>query len=158
MTKKYTNLYGFIHTVGDILILNGAYLVGYYFSFLSFDNFGDPKYLQLWIYLNIIYLLSANISGSLELYRNTRFSQIFNSLLKLFFFQIVLAFRLEKFANDKLGRILTCRVTRQMAGPQFRFRDLGEMKAKGFDKPDRVFALEEEVPPSREPTAEVDVP
>lgn len=71
---------------------------------------------------------------------------------------IVLAFRLEKFANDKLGRILTCRVTRQMAGPQFRFRDLGDMKAKGFDKADRVFALVEEVPPSREPTAEVDVP
>jgi Undecaprenyl-phosphate glucose phosphotransferase len=92
VTKKYTNLYGFIHTVGDILILNGAYLIGYYFSFLNFSNFGSAKYLQLWIYLNIIYLLSANISGSLELYRNTRFSQIFNSLLKLFFFQIVLAF------------------------------------------------------------------
>ena len=92
MTKKYTNLYGFIHTIGDVLILNGAYLIGYYFSFFSFDNFVSPKYLQLWIYLNIIYLLSANISGSLELYRNTRFSKIFNSLLKLFFFQIVLAF------------------------------------------------------------------
>jgi len=69
---------------------------------------------------------------------------------------IVLAFRLEKFANDDLGRILTCRVTRQMAGPRFRFRDLGEMKAKGFDKADRVYALEEELQQSREPTAELD--
>jgi len=68
---------------------------------------------------------------------------------------IVLAFRLEKFANDELGRILTCRVTRQMAGQRFRFRDLGEMKAKGFDRPDRVYALEEELPASTEPT-EVD--
>jgi class 3 adenylate cyclase len=71
---------------------------------------------------------------------------------------IVLAFRLEKFANDELGRILTCRVTRQMAGPQFQFRDLGEMKAKGFDKPDRVFALEGERLDSSEPAAEADVP
>ncbi len=59
---------------------------------------------------------------------------------------IVLAFRLEKFANDKVGRILACRVTQQMAGPRFRFRDLGLMTAKGFDKPDRVFALEGELP------------
>jgi adenylate cyclase len=57
---------------------------------------------------------------------------------------IVLAFRLEKFANDELGRILACRVTRQMAGSGFRFRDLGEMTAKGFDRPDRVYALDGE--------------
>lgn len=59
---------------------------------------------------------------------------------------IVLAFRLEKFANDEVGRILACRVTREMAGPTFRFRDLGEMTAKGFDQPDHVFALEGENP------------
>lgn len=59
---------------------------------------------------------------------------------------IVLAFRLEKFANDEVGRILACRVTRELAGPTFRFRDLGEMTAKGFDQPDRVFALEGENP------------
>lgn len=92
MTKKYYNLYGFIHTIGDILILNGAYLVGYYFSFVGFQHFGSSKYLQLWIYLNIIYLLSANFSKSHEIYRNTRFSKILNSLLQLFFFQIVLSF------------------------------------------------------------------
>ena len=55
---------------------------------------------------------------------------------------IVLAFRLEKFANARTGRILTCPVTHQMASATFEFRDLGQMMAKGFDKPDRVFALE----------------
>jgi adenylate cyclase len=55
---------------------------------------------------------------------------------------IVLAFRLEKFANAERGRILACRVTRQMAGTGLRFRDLGEMIAKGFDQPDRVYALD----------------
>ncbi|MCP4124445.1 MAG: undecaprenyl-phosphate glucose phosphotransferase [Bacteroidetes bacterium] len=92
MTKKYVNLYGFIHTIGDIVILNGAYLIGYFFSFLSFENFSSSKYLQLWIYLNIIYLLAVNFSGSLEIYRNTRFSKIFNSLTRLIFFQVVLSF------------------------------------------------------------------
>ncbi len=54
----------------------------------------------------------------------------------------ILAFRLEKFANDETGRILVCPATRAMACASFRFRDLGLMTAKGFDRPDHVFALE----------------
>jgi class 3 adenylate cyclase len=62
---------------------------------------------------------------------------------------IVLAFRIEKFANAETGRILTCPVTHQMASAQFEFRDLGMKQAKGFDTPDRVFALEYERPAAR---------
>jgi hypothetical protein len=55
---------------------------------------------------------------------------------------VVLAFRLEKFATDATGPILTCPVTKLMASQAFTFRDLGTMHAKGFDQPDHVFALE----------------
>jgi class 3 adenylate cyclase len=55
---------------------------------------------------------------------------------------IVLAFRLEKIAGESVGRILACHMTRAMAGPAFRFHDLGEMTAKGFDRLDHVYALE----------------
>jgi class 3 adenylate cyclase len=63
---------------------------------------------------------------------------------------VVLACRLEKFANDQTGRILTCRMTRQMVAKASRFLaeappgfvDLGPMHAKGFDQPDQVFALQ----------------
>lgn len=54
---------------------------------------------------------------------------------------VVRAFRLEKFATDETGHILTCEATKMVAAPSFRFRDLGHMHAKGFDKPDRVFSL-----------------
>lgn len=54
---------------------------------------------------------------------------------------VVRAFRLEKFANDETGRILTCEATRMVARGRLAFRDLGKMRAKGFDKPDRVFSL-----------------
>ena len=57
---------------------------------------------------------------------------------------VVLAFRLEKFATDATGRVLACPVTKVMAGDAFTFRDLGEMQAKGFDRPDHVFALDDE--------------
>jgi adenylate cyclase len=63
---------------------------------------------------------------------------------------VVLAFRLEKFATDATGRILTCKITRTMAGDAFTFRDLGAMLAKGFDQPDHVFALEGERQPGAE--------
>lgn len=54
----------------------------------------------------------------------------------------VLAFRLEKFASDQTARILACPATRAMAGAAFRFRDLGLIQAKGFERPEHVFALE----------------
>ena len=54
---------------------------------------------------------------------------------------VVLAFRLEKFANDETGPILVCPATKGMAADHFELFDLGEMQAKGFDRPDHVFAL-----------------
>lgn len=57
---------------------------------------------------------------------------------------MVAAFRLEKFANAETGPILACPETSRMAAAMFDFRDLGRMQAKGFDKPDHVFALERE--------------
>jgi adenylate cyclase len=55
---------------------------------------------------------------------------------------IVKAFRLEKFADRATGRIVACAATHDLARGAFRFRDLGERIAKGFDAPDRIFALE----------------
>jgi adenylate cyclase len=54
---------------------------------------------------------------------------------------VVRAFRIEKFASDQTGRILACNMTRDFAVGGFTFLDLGPMQAKGFDRPDRVFAL-----------------
>ena len=54
---------------------------------------------------------------------------------------VVRAFRLEKFAKPETGRILACNMTRDLCKRAFAFHDLGEMTAKGFDRPDRVFAL-----------------
>ena len=55
---------------------------------------------------------------------------------------VALAFRLEKFATEDTGRVLACPITRELARPRFAFRDLGRMHAKGFEKPEHVYALE----------------
>jgi FlaA1/EpsC-like NDP-sugar epimerase len=91
--KKITNLYVLIHALGDLLILNISYVIGNFlgFNFKILQMF-DTKYLQLWIYLNIIYLFAAQLSGTFDMYRNTRFFTLLSALFRLFFFQVLLAF------------------------------------------------------------------
>jgi adenylate cyclase len=54
---------------------------------------------------------------------------------------VVLAFRLEKLADESTGPIITCPDTHLMASDSFEFRDLGSRHAKGFDAPQRTYAL-----------------
>jgi adenylate cyclase len=54
---------------------------------------------------------------------------------------VVLAFRLEKLADETTGPIVTCPDTRIMAGASFEFEDLGSRTAAGFDSPQRIYAL-----------------
>ncbi len=54
---------------------------------------------------------------------------------------VVLAFRIEKFADDTTGAIVACPQTREMARKRFKFNDLGTRTAKGFERPQRLYAL-----------------
>jgi class 3 adenylate cyclase len=54
---------------------------------------------------------------------------------------VVLAFRIEKFANDETGSIVACTDTMEMATTVFEFRDLGTREVKGFDDPRRLYSL-----------------
>lgn len=91
MKKKITNLFVLIHALGDLFILNISYIAGHILSW-NFRLMFDTKYIQLWIYLNIIYLFAAQLSGTFDMYRNTRFFTLLSALLRLFFFEILLSF------------------------------------------------------------------
>lgn len=54
---------------------------------------------------------------------------------------VVLAYRLEKFADDTTGSIVVCPFTQIMASKSFNFEDLGTREAKGFDDPQRLYSL-----------------
>jgi putative colanic acid biosysnthesis UDP-glucose lipid carrier transferase len=92
MKKRITNLYVLIHALGDLAILNIAYFIGHIWGFWNYRQMFDTKYLQLWIYLNVIYLFAAQLSGTFDMYRNTRFFTLLSALLRLFFLQVVLSF------------------------------------------------------------------
>jgi adenylate cyclase len=54
---------------------------------------------------------------------------------------VVLAFRLEKLADETTGPIVACPDTCRMASGSFDFKDLGSRMAQGFDTPQRLYAL-----------------
>jgi class 3 adenylate cyclase len=54
---------------------------------------------------------------------------------------VVLAYRIEKYADDTTGPIIVCPMTRELTDEQFEFRSIGEREAKGFDTPFDLYAL-----------------
>ena len=54
---------------------------------------------------------------------------------------VVLAFRIEKFADDRTGSIIVCPITRQLTDGHFKFKSLGARQAKGFEKPYDLYSL-----------------
>ncbi|MCO5232447.1 MAG: undecaprenyl-phosphate glucose phosphotransferase [Chitinophagales bacterium] len=92
MSRRFTNVYIFLHSVGDLFILLVSYLCALYFSLGSLYYLLDTKYQQLFVYLNLIYLLSGKLSGTFNMYRNTQITTIATMLVKLFFFQVILSF------------------------------------------------------------------
>ena len=54
---------------------------------------------------------------------------------------VVLAFRIEKLADDATGTILACERTVRLIGDGFETRDLGYAAAKGFVDPIRVYSI-----------------
>ncbi len=57
---------------------------------------------------------------------------------------VVLAYRIEKFATNKTGPIIVCPITQRLAKDEFKFKDLGEHTAKGFDTTHHLFSLVKE--------------
>ena len=54
---------------------------------------------------------------------------------------VVLAFRIEKFANEKTGPIIVCPDTMNLAKDSFEFKSIGKHRAKGFDEEHSLYAL-----------------
>jgi class 3 adenylate cyclase len=54
---------------------------------------------------------------------------------------VVLAFRIEKFANEKTGPIIVCPDTMNLAKDGFKFKSIGKHQAKGFEEEHSLYAL-----------------
>ena len=57
---------------------------------------------------------------------------------------VVLAFRIEKLADESTGPIITCPITEKMASEYFEFKHVGSKKTKGFENSHELFSLVKE--------------
>jgi class 3 adenylate cyclase len=54
---------------------------------------------------------------------------------------VVLAFRIEKLADESTGPIIACPMTKTMTSGSFEFKNVGSKKAKGFENSLKLFSL-----------------
>jgi len=71
---------------------------------------------------------------------------------------VVLAYRLEKAADDRVGSLLTCARTRAEADGRFAFGDAGDLSLSGFTEPVRAFRLLGEISGPAGPNATQESP
>lgn len=90
--SRQTSLFVLANSLGDLFILNMSYILAHVLSFYGTYNLRDDKYIQLWLYLNIIYIVAGRFSGTFENFRHTRFFELLTSLITLFFLEVMLAF------------------------------------------------------------------
>jgi putative colanic acid biosysnthesis UDP-glucose lipid carrier transferase len=90
--SRQTSFFVLANSLGDLFILNMSYILAHMLSFYGTYNLRDDKYIQLWLYLNIIYIVAGRFSGTFENFRHTRFFELLTSLITLFFLEVMLAF------------------------------------------------------------------
>ena len=89
--KGYSRYFWFIHFIGDIFLINIAFILAYYIKFETLD-FSD-KYRFLFITFNTVWILVALMLKLYELNRLRRLDRILYNLFKAF---ISNAFIIEK--------------------------------------------------------------
>ena len=82
--KGYSRYFWFIHFIGDVFLINVAFIFTYYLKFESID-FSD-KYRFLFIIFNTVWILVALMLKLYELNRIRRLDRITYNLFKAFIF------------------------------------------------------------------------
>ena len=89
LTTRYSKFTRSIYLIGDILLLNLAFLLSYYFIFGHFYPVAD-HYISLHFYFNLTWIVTAFIINIYDIQRVSDNKDIILNLLRLFFLHILL--------------------------------------------------------------------
>jgi putative colanic acid biosysnthesis UDP-glucose lipid carrier transferase len=81
MSHRYSKYLTPISIVGDLLILNGAFLLAYLIKFSKLSNVVSTGYLDLLIYINIIWLSLMILYNSSQANRALRFAKVVRMMI-----------------------------------------------------------------------------
>ena len=87
----------FINVLGDLILLNGSYVIAY---FLKFDEF-QLSFLSMSLYINIIWWLISTITKPYKIARTSKLHQVLRATYTVFIFHILLVFAYYVFEQSQ---------------------------------------------------------
>lgn len=84
MITRYSKLFRLIHFLGDLLLVNFAFLIAFQLRFeeATMDEFLGDKYIMLIIVINLFWIISASFLNIYDLYRVINLEKIITNLIK----------------------------------------------------------------------------
>ncbi|MGF1636251.1 MAG: undecaprenyl-phosphate glucose phosphotransferase [Cyclobacteriaceae bacterium] len=81
-----------VNVIGDVLIMNAAYLLTYHFTFEFLSNFTRSRYFELLLFYNIAWILSVSILKTHNITRVMSVEEIVKRLLNTMMLYLILIF------------------------------------------------------------------
>ncbi len=94
MHTRYSRFLKFIHLGGDVLLLNFSFVLGHFFRFGNIQKLNDQEYLQLLVFVNLLWFLSSQLMSLYDIYRVALVEKIFSQLVKATILHVLLVFAL----------------------------------------------------------------
>lgn len=90
MTHQSSKILRFIYLFGDIVFINISFLSAYFIKFDNLSISNDQPYIIFILVFNICWLMATYILKPYDIYRVTRYENLFGNLIRLFFLQTLL--------------------------------------------------------------------
>ena len=90
MSHRYSKFLNTLQILGDLLVLNIAFLCAYYYKFQALDVLSRLNYLELYAFYNISWLLLTALYQPYKISRTDRLSKVLRRQLSLITFHLLL--------------------------------------------------------------------
>jgi putative colanic acid biosysnthesis UDP-glucose lipid carrier transferase len=90
MSANSSKLIRTLHLSGDLILINIAFISGYFIKFSNINITSDERYLTLITIFNFCWFVAAYILKTYDIYRVTRYENIISNLLRMFLLQTLL--------------------------------------------------------------------
>jgi Undecaprenyl-phosphate glucose phosphotransferase len=94
---RYSQYIKFFNIAGDVLLLNSAYIIAFYYKFGEFH----PPFLSMLLYINIVWWLVSSITKPYKLARTSKLHQVLRASYTVLVFHVLLVFAYYVFEQSQ---------------------------------------------------------
>ena len=90
MSHRYSKFHNTLQVLGDLLVLNLAFLIAYYYKFNELGVINNSRYLELFAFYNISWLVLTALYKPYHISRTERLSKVLRRQLSIIAFHLLL--------------------------------------------------------------------